>query len=144
MTAACAVVTAAEEWRQVPSVSGLLASSLVRIRSEPYAVPMPKGGHRIRELAPTFGVWTGERFTVMFRRHTYRVAPLVCEAFHGPKADGQVCMHDDEDARNNRARNLLWGTQKQNLNYPGFLTYCRSRTGDRSSRAKSRAAPSSP
>jgi hypothetical protein len=32
-------------------------------------------------------------------------------------------MHIDENSRINRADNLEWGTQKQNLNAPGFLSY---------------------
>ena len=39
-------------------------------------------------------------------------------------------MHLDENAANNRASNLRWGTQKENLNAPGFLDYCRTRTGE--------------
>jgi hypothetical protein len=47
-------------------------------------------------------------------------------------------MHLDENAANNRADNLRWGTQKENLNAPGFLNYCRSRTGDDSPIIKGR------
>lgn len=49
-------------------------------------------------------------------------------------------MHDDEDARNNRPGNLVYGTQKQNLNYPGFLEYCRNRTGSNNPYIKGRKA----
>ncbi len=49
-------------------------------------------------------------------------------------------MHLDENAANNGADNLAWGTQKENLNAPGFLTYCRSRTGEDSPVAKARRA----
>lgn len=139
MAAALAAPTAVEEWRPVPSAPGLLASSLGRLKSEPYQMTMPNGGERTRSLAPTAGCWAGTRYIVRYRGKTYRVAPLVCEAFHGPKADGQVCMHDDENARNNRPRNLVWGTQKQNLNYPGFKAYCHSRVGDRSPHAIARS-----
>lgn len=42
-------------------------------------------------------------------------------------------MHDDEDARNNSPANLVWGSQRDNLNYPGFIKYCQSgRAGTRS------------
>jgi len=41
-------------------------------------------------------------------------------------------MHIDENAANNRADNLRWGTQKENLNAPGIIEYCMDRTGDRS------------
>lgn len=47
-------------------------------------------------------------------------------------------MHHDEDARNNCPSNLRWGTQRENLNYPGFLSYCQSRTGANSPVVKGR------
>lgn len=72
----------------------------------------------------------------VYRSKTYKIHQLVCEAFNGPKQEGQVCMHLDEDYKNNRPDNLTWGTQKENLNAPGFLEYCRSRTGDDSPRRK--------
>jgi hypothetical protein len=41
-------------------------------------------------------------------------------------------MHLDENSRNNRPENLAWGTQKENLNAPQFLEYCKNRTGENS------------
>jgi hypothetical protein len=38
----------------------------------------------------------------------------ICEAFHGPCPDGQVCRHLDGNRKNNAAENLAWGTPKQN------------------------------
>lgn len=68
------------------------------------------------------------------------MARLVCEAFHGPApSTDSVCMHLDENARNNAPTNLQWGTQKENLNATGFLEYCRSRTGDNNPLIKGRA-----
>ena len=131
-----------EIWKDVPSVPGMFASSLGRIRIEPYEAQMPKGGVRRYETKPTYGQWDGKRYILARkiggRTKTYRVAPLVCEAFHGPKPAGKaiVCLHRDEDARNNKPSNLKWGTQRENLNFPGFLDYCRSRTGINSSYAK--------
>lgn len=51
-------------------------------------------------------------------------------------------MHMDENSRNNVPSNLKWGTQKENLSAPGFIEYCRSRTGDNSpiAKAKKKAA----
>lgn len=54
---------------------------------------------------------------------------MVCEAFHGVQPHPypqSVCMHLDENSRNNRPENLAWGSQKENLNAPGFVAYCRS------------------
>ncbi|CAK0755422.1 hypothetical protein CCP3SC15_2070001 [Gammaproteobacteria bacterium] len=64
---------------------------------------------------------------------------MVCEAFHGAAPPGKtVCMHIDEDARNNRPENLTWGSQKMNLNAPGFISYCKSRTGQNNPYVKGR------
>jgi hypothetical protein len=127
-----------EVWRQVPSHPDLLASSLGRIMVIPYvseasAVRRQYGG------APTYGQWDGMRFVYPRRgRKTLKVARLVCEAFKGlAPADKRICMHMDENARNNQPENLAWGTQKENLNAPKFLAYCRSRTGENSTRWKS-------
>ena len=75
---------------------------------------------------PTFGVWNKHdgRFTTTYKGKTYKVARLICEAFHGPAPeDRPVCMHLDENAANNRADNLAWGTQKENLNAPAVKAY---------------------
>lgn len=81
---------------------------------------------------PTYGQWDGGRFIYSRRGHkTLKVARLICEAFNGPAPDGRpVCMHLDENSRNNAPSNLAWGTQKENLNAPGFISYCKGRTGE--------------
>jgi hypothetical protein len=64
---------------------------------------------------------------------------LVCEAFHGPPPEGKpVVIHKDEDAHNNTPENLKWGTQKENLNAPGFIEHCKSRTGENNPYVKGR------
>ena len=45
-------------------------------------------------------------------------------------------MHLNEDSSDNRPENLMWGTQKENLNAPGFIAYCKGRTGENSSYTK--------
>jgi hypothetical protein len=112
-----------EVWKPVPSVPGLSASSWGRIKIDPYDQKMPRGGVKRVEGIPRYGSWEedGKRFNVMFKRKTYKVHVLVCEAFNGPKPFPKaVVMHDDEDGSNNGPDNLKWGTQKENLNYPGF------------------------
>ena len=81
---------------------------------------------------PHFGVWNKKdaRFIIVHKSKTYKIARIVCEAFHGkPTKSNPICMHIDENAANNRADNLQWGTQKENLNAPGFIKYCKGRTG---------------
>ena len=122
-----------ETWRDVPSVPGILVSSEGRIMYAPHRELMPKGGTRVYGGQPTFGVWNKKdgRFIAVIRGVTYKIHRLVTEAFHGPSPfEDAVAMHLDENAANNRAANLRWGTQKENLNAEGFLAYCRSRIGD--------------
>jgi hypothetical protein len=45
-------------------------------------------------------------------------------------------MHVNENSADNRATNLAWGTQKENLNAPGFIEYCEARTGEHSPHVK--------
>lgn len=115
-----------EVWRVVPSLPGILVSSEGRIMVKPYLGKMPHGGHRPYGGEPHFGIWNKQdcRFITVYKGRTYKVARLVCEAFHGPPTDAApVCMHLDENSANNRADNLSWGTQKENLNADGFKTY---------------------
>lgn len=88
-----------------------------------------------------FGVWAKKerRRIFVFRNKTYKVHRLVCEAFHGPAPfEKAVVMHLNENPDDNRPENLQWGTQRENLNAPGFIQYCQARTGDRSPVKKGR------
>jgi len=127
-----------EIWRPVPSENDLLASNEGRIMVAPYSTI--RGVRRKYGGQPTKGQWDGNRFVYSRRGHkTLKVARLVCEAFHGtPPNTKSVCMHLDENSRNNRIENLAWGTQNQNLNAPGFIAYCHSRIGENSPTFKSR------
>lgn len=125
-----------EKWKEVQSAPQFLVSSEGRIMVKPYWAPMPSGGKRPYGGEPYFGVWSKQngRFIIVHKNKTYKVHQLVCEAFNGPrpKIDGRdaVCMHLDENAANNRPGNLMWGTQKENLNAPGYLDYRKSVRGD--------------
>jgi hypothetical protein len=117
-----------EIWKTVPSLPEYEASSLGRVRRVPFEAPMPHGGVRQYGGQITTGVWreADKRFCILFRGKNYKVARMVCEAFHGPAFEGAVCMHLDEDSKNNRPENLAWGTQKENLNAPGFKRHCKT------------------
>jgi hypothetical protein len=39
---------------------------------------------------------------------------LVAEAFIGPRPEGLLALHQDDDTSNNRATNIYWGTRVQN------------------------------
>jgi len=128
-----------EVWKPVPSKEGVMASSLGRVRLPSRTATMPNGGERDYHPKPTYGVKTKASKTA---RHFYmglqnkffgnmKVHRLVCEAFHGAAPSPRhVVIHLDEDATNNKPENLKWGTQRENLNSPGFIEYCKSRTGE--------------
>lgn len=124
-----------EEWKTIPSLPEFQASSLGRIRCRPITRPMPHGGTRTYGGQARLGIWNEDtkRFCIVFRGKNYKVHRLICEAFHGPAPDDKPnCLHLDEDSSNNRPENLAWGSQKENLNAPGFIEYCKSRTGEAS------------
>jgi len=73
-----------------------------------------------------------------YKGKTYKVHRLVCEAFNGPPFEGAVCMHLDSDYKNNKPENLAWGTQKENLNHPAYIAYCKTRVGKNSPTYKGR------
>lgn len=115
-----------EIWRRVPSVPDYMACSDGRLMRVPYNASMPNGGLRQYGGQPTWGVWNKQegRFQLHYKGKNYKVAQLVCEAFHGEKPTPEsVCMHIDENAANNAATNLAWGTQKENMNAPGYKAY---------------------
>lgn len=127
-----------EIWKPVFSRPGIMASNLGRIKLPDRIGQMPNGGTRKYNPKPTYGITTKANKTA---RHLYKgiytwhygnmkIHRLVCEAFHGlPPNKKSVVIHKDDNALNNRADNLRWGTQKENLNMPGFIAYCRTRTG---------------
>jgi len=128
-----------EVWKPIPSKPGMMASSFGRVKLPAGKASAPNGGLISYEPKPTFGVKTKASKTA---RHIYmslynrklgnmKIHRLVCEAFHGPQPFPKaVVIHLDENATNNRPENLKWGTQKENLNMPKFVEYCKSRVGE--------------
>jgi hypothetical protein len=122
-----ALIIGKETWRSIESTPGVMASSMGRIMSVPYEV----NGRRCVST-PSSGRWSkntgGGRYIHTLLGKTFRVARLVCETFNGPQPPGKpVCMHLDEDSRNNLPGNLAWGTQKENLNAPKYTEFNRHR-----------------
>ena len=63
--------------------------------------------------------WLNGRYkAVMMRKnrkqYTRKVHHLVAEAFIGPRPDGLLCLHRDDDRTNNTPANLYWGDSRQN------------------------------
>jgi hypothetical protein len=125
----------AEVWKPVPSLPGVLASSEGRILLPPRHAPLPNGGVRLYLPKPTAGVVMraskdAKHEYLGYWNHYFgniKIHQAICEAFHGPKPfPAAVVIHRDENGLNNSPGNLKWGTQKENLNAPGFLSYCAS------------------
>lgn len=112
-------------WRPIPSAPGYFANERGEIRGKSGLVLNPW-------LSPSRGY-----YRVSIHAHGKQkirdIHILVCEAFHGPKpTDKHECLHLDETRTNNVPPNLKWGTRKENLNAPGFIAKCKSRTGENS------------
>lgn len=128
-----------EKWRLIPSLPEFIASSHGRVMMVPAYVPTKGDGVRVAGGIPRKGEWDGTRYIFQFRGKSYKVHRLVCEAFHGSApANKPVCMHLNENSADNRPDNLAWGTQRENLNAPGFIEYCKRRTGENSPTIKGR------
>lgn len=127
-----------EIWLVAPSLPTHEVSSWGRIRKTPHFAPMPYGGLRQYGGQPHYGTDSGEgRMIYVYKGKTYKIHRLICEAFNGPAPEGKnICMHLESDYKNNNPENLAWGTQKENLNHPMFLEYCRGRVGENSPATK--------
>jgi hypothetical protein len=132
-----------EIWRSVPSIAGVLVSSDGRVMLMPAWRQLKDGSIRHSGGVPGWGTFDkgAGRYVTTVDGKTHKVARLVCEAFHGkPPFDGALVLHADENASNNRASNLYWGSQAENLSAPGFIEYCKSRTGENNPRVKAMRA----
>jgi hypothetical protein len=72
--------------------------------------------------------------TIKLGKETIRRHTLVIEAWRGPRPRGQGVRHKDGDPTNDRAFNLIWGTQKQNAQ--DTVRHGRSTRGERNAHAK--------
>lgn len=129
-----------EIWKESPLLPDYDASSFGRVRRKTYSAKMPHGGSRIYGGKAHYGqlsAGSGQpRRIFVYRGKSYKVHRVVCAAFHGMPEDGQICEHLDEDADNNKPDNLMWSTQKANLNRPKVKAYHRSRTGENNPHVK--------
>jgi hypothetical protein len=121
-----------EVWRAVPSLQCIEASSHGRIRKKPSVARMPNGTLREYSPKPTFGQITSAlrgarslRFNVVYRSiGNVKVHAAVCEAFHGPNPDPRKGVrHLNENGLDNRPENLMWASQKVNINDPKVKRY---------------------
>ena len=95
-----------EEWRPVQANTDYQVSSHGRVRNKKGLILKPiltKPGYY------NVGLWRHSKSQVV------RVHKIVAEAFLGPRPEGLVVMHLDNDPANNRLSNLRYGTQSENI-----------------------------
>lgn len=114
-----------ERWLAVPGYPGYEISEDGQVRSVDRTV-RGRGGHpkrlkgKLLSQALVGGSGPTGRYyaCVLYRdgkRRQVTVHNLVLETFVGPRPEGLVGCHRDDDPANNRLENLYWGTQKQNV-----------------------------
>ena len=115
-----------EVWKTVDEAPEYMVSSEGRIRSKytnrPLVGGIDKDGYR------KLVICTGGR-----RIHR-RLCSLVCAAFHGPRPSGKVTRHLNGRCDDDRAENLAWSTQKDNI--ADKVTHGTAQIGERSPRAR--------
>lgn len=141
LDSACAInsdVLKTEFWKTVPSYPQVLVSNYGRVLPQSRYAPLPNGGYRIYTPKPVFGQISRagrsarhERLITMIKgtnkQIPVKVHSLVCEAFHGPRPDEKaVVIHINENAFDNRAENLRWGSQRENMNMQKMKEYHKS------------------
>jgi len=132
----------------IAAIPGALAREDGMIKLPDSIASMPNGGTRVYRTKWKRGVRTKasktarhEYYGLVYKGRNYKVHRLICEAFHGPAtSECPIVIHRNENALDNHADNIRWGTQKENLNMPGFVEYCRSRTGENSPTTKGKRA----
>jgi len=132
--------------KPIPSIPGAFANELGQIKLPESEAAMPSGVIRKYKTSWIYGTLSKasrtsrhKYYKTVYRGKNHKIHRLVCEAFHGaPPADKPIVIHVDEDATNNAPENLRWGTQKENLNMPSFIEYCKGRTGLDSPTVKAR------
>lgn len=109
-----------EQWRPVPGYeTSYEVSSLGRVRSLSRTVmrsngrPIPIRG-RIRKTV--FNPKTKQVQITLGRHDVRRVHHLVLEAFVGPRPDGAIGLHWNDNPQDNRVENLRWGSHSDNNN----------------------------
>ena len=103
----------AEEWRPVPGFPGYEVSDLGQVAST--RVWRGKPGRRLLRPAPNgrsghLKVWLSSTP----RQVSRYVHHLVAEAFIGPRPDGLLVCHNDDNPSNNAVWNLRYGTYSDN------------------------------
>jgi len=129
----------------IDEIDGAFVNDKGEIKLPECKAETPNGGIRKYKTKWRFGIITKasksarhEYYGIVYKGKNYKMHRIICKAFHGPAPDGKpIVIHINENALDNRPENLRWGTQKENMNMPNYIEYCKSRTGKDSPRYKS-------
>ncbi len=109
-----------ERWLPIPGWEGLYSvSDHGNVRSEDRVIVRSDGQSRELPGRPLTPVKkrTGHQWVALMRNSTRthaNVHQLVLESFVGPRPEGMVCRHLDDNPENNHVSNLAWGTVSEN------------------------------
>lgn len=109
-----------ERWATIPSHPLYMASSKGRIYSKPRVVTEASGrrrrlGGRILTPNPTGNKHLYVTISYGGARKYCQVHVLIAEAFLGPRPDGMVVCHYNDEPTDNRLGNLRYASQSDNL-----------------------------
>lgn len=107
------LLSAPEEWRNLPSYQNISCSSWGRVKTQ-------WNPETLRQSVGSKGEMM-VRIFINRKRKNLRVHRLVCEAFHGsPPPEKSHVNHINSVRSDNRAENLEWVSHKENLSHAGF------------------------
>lgn len=111
-----------EEWRLIQGYGDRYeVSSEGRVRSIARVVTCRNGRSKPfkqqekRQTMVNGSYWKVVLYGEDLKRHNCNVHILVCEAFHGARPPGLQVRHLNGVSTDNRAENLAWGTQSENM-----------------------------
>jgi HNH endonuclease len=87
-------------------------------RRVPYGSSGATRGVPAKRMSPNLVSNNGNRQGALMlslgRKRRKRVSHIVLETFVGPRPEGQIARHGDDDPFNNSVENLCWGTHSEN------------------------------
>lgn len=89
--------------------------SVARVVTCRNGTPKPFKQQEKRQTMVNGFYWRVILYDENLKRHNCNVHILVCEAFHGERPPGQQVRHLNGVSTDNRAENLAWGTQSENM-----------------------------
>lgn len=123
----------AEEWRPIPGFPDYEASNQGRVRS--WRQPGLGASKRRRATPKLLRTPTIGRYPMVSlgEGNRFRLHIIIARTFIGPRPDGEVIRHLDDDPLNNRPENLAYGSQFDNMQdakrngWKPLATHCKRR-----------------